>query len=441
VAVSGGPDSMALLHALYALRDELGLRLVVAHLDHCLRGESSRRDAEFVAAEARRLGLPSRFARTDVGALRREMGGSIEMAARHARYDFLARVAAELEADAVAVGHTADDQVETIILGLLRGGGLRALRGIPPERPIAQRSEVRVIRPLLRVWRAELSGFLAERGIAYRTDETNADTSFARNWVRHELLPLLEARWGRAVRERLRRLAEHAAELSRAVARQAETLLAEEQGKVAFPVEGVRALPALVQAEVFRVAFARAGGRGELTRRVVRALEGLLAGPSGRQVSLPGGVVARRDYGVVRMGRPAEKPALEARLPVPGRLEVPAVGLWVEARPCDPGSARLSSSRWEEFADLDAVGDELVVRTRRAGDRFVPLGLGAAKKLKDFFIDQRVPRDERDKALLVCGQRGIVWVVGLRLDERARLTPASRRVVRLRAGPLGSPGG
>ena len=216
MAVSGGPDSMALLHALYALRDELGLHLAVAHLDHCLRGESSRRDAEFVTAQARRLGLALRLGRTDVRALRREVGGSIEMAARRARYDFLARVAAELEADAVAVGHTADDQVETIIIGLLRGGGLRALRGIPPERPIARGSGTRVIRPLLRVWRAELMDFLAEHGIGYRTDESNADTTFLRNWVRHELLPLLEARWGRAVRERLRRLAEDAAEWTRA---------------------------------------------------------------------------------------------------------------------------------------------------------------------------------------------------------------------------------
>jgi len=112
------------------------------------------------------------------------------------------------------------------------------------------------------------------------------------------------------------------------------------------------------------------------------------------------------------------------------------LGLWLEAETCEPSEVTFSQSRWEEVADLDAAGEELTLRTRRPGDRFVPLGLGAAKKLKDFFIDQRVPRAERDRTLVVCGREGIVWVVGLRLDERARLRTGSRRALRLRAGPL-----
>ncbi len=129
-------------------------------------------------------------------------------------------------------------------------------------------------------------------------------------------------------------------------------------------------------------------------------------------------------------------PGLETRLRVPGRVELPAFGLWLEAQTCEPSEATFSQSRWEEVADLDAVGEEVTLRTRRRGDRFVPLGLGRAKKLKDFFIDQRVPRAERDRTVVVCGREGIVWVVGLRLDERARLRTGSRRALRLRAGPL-----
>jgi len=436
VAVSGGPDSMALLHALLDLREELGLAVVVAHLDHCLRGDASRRDAEFVAAEARRLGLPFRVGRSDVGALRRQTGGSLEMAARRARYEFLARTAEVVGADAVATGHTADDQVETMIMGLLRGGGIAALRGIVAERPIRPGSPVRVVRPLLGVRRSDVLAFLSERGVPYRTDATNADTSFLRNWVRHEFLPVLEARWPGSLRAKLMQLAGRAADLWQALDAQAEALVRAERGKATVAVRALASAPGLLRAEVFRRAFARAGGRGELTRRTTRALEGLLAGASGRQVSLPGGLVARRDYEVLTFGRAEAAPRLEARLRVPGRVELPAFGLWLEAETCEPSEATFSQSRWEEVADLDAAGEELTLRTRRRGDRFVPLGLGRAKKLKDFFIDQRVPRAERDRTVVVCGREGIVWVVGLRLDERARLRTGSRRALRLRAGPL-----
>ena len=444
-AVSGGPDSMALLDVLAGLQERLGLWICVAHLDHGLRAAAGA-DAAFVAAQAERLGLDVQCGFADVAAERLRAGGSVEMAARRARYAFLGRVARETHAGKVAVGHTADDQVETILLKLLRGEELGALCGMPAARRLAPASAAWLVRPLLDATRAEVLEHLAARGLAFRVDESNADTSFGRNAVRHELLPALEARCGEALRGLLLGSVDAARGLARILEEQASRLVASAAGEAVLDLRQAGAAPRLLRRMAARRAYAAAGGSGPLGRGALDAVEGLLAGGSGREVSLADGVVAERSYGQVRFHRPdpprREAPrergtAARVALPVPGRVEVWAAGLWVEAeRLTERPRALPADRRWEEVVDLERAGEPLVVRPREAGDRFVPLGLGASKKLKDFFIDQRVPREDRARALLVEGPHGVVWVVGLRLDARAAVRPDSRRFLRLRAGPL-----
>jgi len=436
VAVSGGPDSMALLSVLVELREALGLWLCVAHANHGLRGASSDADAEFVTARSAALGLPSRVGVLDVAGERRRRGGSLEMAARSARYAFLGQVAEEVDATRVAVGHTADDQVETILQQLLRGGGLRALRGMPVMRPLSPASGRQLVRPLLAATRADVLSYLEGRGVGFRVDETNADLSFGRNWVRHELLPLLEAHGQPGLRAVLLEAAGQARELGGVVEREAAALVADDGGVACLDVARLRTRPRLVRRMAFRAAYDRVGGTGGLTRRAVDAVEGLVDGPSGREARLGGGVVARRDYGHLKIGvRATGGCPVSVTLDVPGRVEVAELGLWVEARPWT-GPVRNGAGRWEEVVDLDRVGRRLVVRTRRAGDRFRPLGLSGSKKLKDFLIDERVPRGDREQTLVVAGQCGIAWVVGLRLDQRARVRPETTHLARLRAGRL-----
>ena len=467
VAVSGGPDSMALLEALVELRERLGLSLCVAHLNHGLRGAAADADAEFVAARAVALGLPARIGRADIPAERRNRGGSVELAARRVRYEFLAHVAAEVRATKLAVGHTADDQVETIIERLLRGGELKALCGMPVSRLLAATRDQGVgranlhaesallsrvpraaspllVRPLIERTRAEVVAYLAERGVGFRTDESNADISFERNWVRHEVLPKLEERCS-GLREALLGLVGRARELAELVDAEGWRLVGGSQER-RLRVDEMASRPSLVRRAAVRNAYAQVAGASELTWRAVDAVEELLGGGSGREVRLPRGVVARRVYGEIVLCRVGggQRPMVEEVLTVPGRVEVPEVGLWVEAKvvnaECRMPNAewkKQAGRRWEEVVDLERLGTELVVRTRRAGDRFQPLGLPAPKKLKDFFIDQRLPREERDRTLVVEGQAGIVWIVGRRLDDRAKVTPATRRLARLRAGPLG----
>jgi tRNA(Ile)-lysidine synthase len=439
-AVSGGPDSMALLDVLVELRAELDLWLCVAHLNHGLRA-SAAADADFVAGHAAELGLPVRLGVRDVAAERRRFGGSLEMAARRARYAFLTEVAAEAGATTIATGHTADDQVETVLQRLLRGGELGALAGMPVARPLAPGAAVRVVRPLLDATRADVLAHLARRGLAYCVDETNADPAFQRNAVRHELLPLLEARCGSGLRARLLALAQEARELTGLVDALADGLVNKDEDGVRLAVARVERAPRLVRRAAVRRAFARAGGRGPLPRGALDAVEGLLVGGSGREVRLPDGLTACRVYGdVVLRPAAAERTGATAGrqlLAVPGRVEARDAGLWVEAEVLAGRPACLTAGGgWEEVVDLDEAGEPLVVRGRAAGDWFVPFGLGARKKLKDFLMDARVPRAERGRALVVEGPRGIVWIVGHRLDDRARVRPGSRRLARLRAGRI-----
>ncbi len=428
VAVSGGPDSMALLDVLVELREPLGLRLCVAHLNHCLRGQEATEDAEFVAARADALGLPAKIGSADVAALRQARGGTLEVAARRARYAFLEAVAAQAAASRVALGHTAEDQAETILLRLLRGGELAALCGMPPRRTISPGSSTLVVRPLIEARRADVLSYLAERGVAWRADATNVDPSFRRNWVRHELLPALGARLGGDAATALLNLQEAAHQLSRAIAAVAASV----------PLADLAAVPRIVRREALRMAHRRAGGTGGLTWRTLDAIESLLAGGAGRMVALPCGLVAERQYReIVFRQRSLARPAVRAALTVPGRVELPELGLWLEAEALEsPPHELRGRGGWEEVVDIDAVGERLEVRTRRPGDRFVPLGMAAPVKLKDFLISQHVPRCERDAVPLATCPAGIVWVVGLRLDDRAKVTPATRRFARLRAGRL-----
>ncbi len=435
VAVSGGPDSMALLTVLDGLRERLGVSLWVAHLNHRLR-EAAAEDARFVAAQAASRGLPAEVGEADVRAERRR-GESLEAAARRVRYAFLGEVASRVGAGRVAVGHTADDQVETILGGLLRGGELGALAGMPVTRPLAPGADVQVVRPLLACWRMEVLAFLAERGVPWRQDESNRDPRFARNAVRHELLPLLRERLGGDLDQRLLALAAPAGELAGAVHHLAAELVVEDGDVARLDVDRLLAAPRLVRRAALAAACEAVAGPGETRRRALDGAEELLAGTSGREVDMGRGLAVRRSYGELVVSRPSSAPVAEAELGVPGRVALPEVGLWVAAEALDRVPGELcGAGRWEEVADRDRAGDTLTVRTRRPGDRFEPLGAGGSRKLKDFLIDQRVPRHERDRVLVVEGAAGIVWVVGLRLDERAKVTRATQRCVRLTAGKL-----
>jgi tRNA(Ile)-lysidine synthase len=449
-AVSGGPDSLALLGTLLALRARGDPRapgeIVVAHLDHGLRGEASAADAAFVAAFAAERGLRCVVGREDVRSLARREKRSLEDAARRARYGFLRRVAAEVGADCIALGHTRDDQAETVLMHFLRGSGLAGLAGMAPL-------EGDLARPLLDLGRAETVAYCEARGWQPRYDASNEDPSFLRNRIRRELLPTLE-RYNPRLRETLARNAALIADDERFLEERAReawvsTLAAETAEAITFRLDGLRALPAALRHRLLRAAALRlAGGEQGLEAAHIEAAERLIRrGARGASIALPSGLRLSRGEGSVTVERvhtPAvPEPTLteEAMLDVPGELELPALGLRLRAWRADELLPRLQGGAVLEvherptgsvvYLDADVAGDRLRVRAWRPGDRFQPLGLPHQKKLHDYFVDTKIPREQRARIPLVFGRDHLVWIAGQRLDHRARITSTTQHVLAL----------
>ncbi|MBI4628282.1 MAG: tRNA lysidine(34) synthetase TilS [Candidatus Rokubacteria bacterium] len=421
VAVSGGADSVALLHCLRTLAPAWRLTLHVLHVDHRLRPDS-RRDAELVLALAARLGVPAEAVEVTV-----RPGGSLEAAARAARYAALEACAERVGAHRIALGHTADDQAETVLMRLLEGAGVRGLAGIPAVR-------APFIRPLIACRRAELVAELARAGLAWAEDPTNRDPRFLRNRIRHELLPLLEAAWDPAIRATLARVARHARDavtaLDRMAAAELERHATFAPGTVTLPRAPLAGLPAPVAAEVLRQAAARLGGHAPLRAWAHRGLRRVLAPPPPRRPLRLGGLTIEVSGPLVRLASvpPAALPPREVG--VPGRVGLPEIGAVLEARVLAAEGYAVPSGPDRVAFDADLVSGPLTVRGRRVGDSFTAFG-GGARRLKTFLIDAKVPRWERARVPLVEARGEIVWVAGLRRGAAAPLGPGTRRVLEL----------
>jgi len=379
VAVSGGPDSTALLVAIH----ELGFELTAAHFDHALRA-GSETVANQVGAMCDRLGVPFISVRREAPMPR----GSVQAGARILRYEFLERAGAQTGADVVALAHTADDQVEGAVLHLMRGCGLSGLRGMPATRDA-------FVRPMLTVWRIDVLEFLAKRGIVAYDDPANADLSFARARVRHEILPALE-RGRPGIGRRFYAAAKQAAALQDAVEREARVLVS--AGLPAAPE--VARLPEPLAVEVIKALYSRAGGKQPaLSRAHLAAMLGLVqGGRGGRGVDLPG----LRRFRIVGsyMEIVAAPAAQTGSISTQTRLEVKA------CTGCDDSNA----------AHLRA-GAPVHLGFRRPGLRMRPsVGLAGSRKLQDIFVDARVPREDRDSWPLVFAGDRLAWVPGIAID-------------------------
>lgn len=443
VAVSGGPDSVCLLHVLSGLGRELGITLHAAHLNHRLRGAEADADAAYVAGLAEGLGVPVTIEARDVRAYRAEKRLSLEEAAREVRYGFLAEVAARVGAGRVAVGHTADDQVETILMHLVRGSGTRGLRGLQPVTVLPSvRSGLTLIRPLLEVSRQETVEYCNYHRLNPRTDTSNRSLSPLRNRLRRQLLPLLR-RYNPGVDEALRRTARIAGEdiafLDASVAAVWDETAYQGTDNIVLDKERFRALPMALQRNLLRLSIERLlGNVRDIELRHIDIIMAALDKPAGRRLNLPSGLVFTIDYDSYHLGRDSSArcpfPALggEMALNIPGETALP--GWRVMAAVVVPEAAG-KDGPYRAWLDLDRVGDKLTVRSRRPSDRFQPLGMAGSKKLSEFMIDARIPRPWRGRVPLVCSPEHIVWVVGWRLDERARVTRDTRRALYLEFTP------
>ena len=437
VACSGGPDSTALLRSLHRLQSAHGLSLHVAHLNHDFRGAEADHDAAFVQLIADRLGLPCSIDKRDPVAYQRATGvSSFEQAAREMRYSFLHSVAAATGASAVALGHTSDDQAETVLLHILRGAGMQGLRGMAEVSNWPWRSEGHsplLFRPLLNASKAETAAYCRELGQTYREDSGNYLWRFTRNRVRLDLMPRLARDYNPRVRDALLRLSRIAGDdsdfLDRELERRWDGIATVDDAAVSLDAVELAALhPALLRRALRRAYSLAAGDSRALGENHLDAMLSLVQNRrGGRSLDLPRGVGARVESNVLRIfrrdeGRPVPNLLREHSIRVPQKpgetLEFEADGwrayMQVGNPPPFQDKTAPSDQRFAATLRRDVLGEQVTIRTRRPGDRFQPSGMTGTKKLQDFFTDSKIPRDQRDSVPLLVCERGIAWVVGHR---------------------------
>jgi tRNA(Ile)-lysidine synthase len=431
-AVSGGADSMALLHALFELRKEYDLSLLVAHVDHGLRPEGPA-EMGFVRLAADHLGLPFVSRRVDAGEGKRERGLTLQESAREARYGFLTQVAGKRRASKVALGHTADDQAESVMMRILRGAGTRGLAGIPPVRGNF------FIRPLIHARRAEVESFLRQIKVEYLSDPSNLSRKYLRNRIRLELLPVLEE-YNPRIRESLAEMADlfrNEEEFWQNLVDEKfpEVLRSRGRKTLTLNIPALVSLPAPLRLRCFRTAVETLAGN---LRRIglahIRAIDDLWQGAKpNKEIKIPQSIRVRKAYDAITFSICAnETNSYEYSVSGPGQVDIPEIGrtMRFEVRRLNAREP-LNTPPNVALADFRETAFPLMIRSIRPGDRFQPLGMRGEKKVKDLFIDSKIPAPRRREIPLVCKGERLLWVAGLRLDDRARIKPETRMALRM----------
>jgi tRNA(Ile)-lysidine synthase len=441
VAVSGGADSSALLLLLSPLRSERDqhIDLVVGHFDHQLRSvRDTKADRAYVESLSSRLGVPVTFGAGDVRRRAKDCGESVEEAARNLRYAFLRSVAVDESASMVAVGHTADDQVETILHRIIRGTGIEGLAGMKPRRDWPFGNGPQLIRPLLCISRRDTEAYCRAFQLQPREDATNQQFAATRNRIRKKVLPAIREinpEVGAALLRLGAIASEHLAHLDRSVADTwAMVVKSEEPESISFDRSGLLSVDRAVAARSVQRAVYAVGG-ADLSGWQITQIVDHLSGNSNTRwgIDLPDGVrvnIANRRLIVHRTEATVIQAPAEVELALPGQTRVRdwAIGTEFSEGPEEPLNHPLAAT-----IDADAIQGALVVRSRQPGDRLRPLGLRGTKKVQDILVDAKVPRAERDGVPIIVDNAGIVWVTGHCIAERVAVTAATRRAIQLTA--------
>ena len=439
LGLSGGIDSTTLLFILREISRTLPIDLAVAHINHLLRGDESQRDEEFVVNLARSLSLPCYVTKVDVRKEAETSGKSLQHAGRDVRYRFYAETAASHHYGKIGVAHNLDDQVETFVLRVLKGTGMRGLSGIPMKRD-------NIIRPLLHTGRAEIEEYARAHAVPYVQDSSNEKVVYERNFIRKQIIPWME-KLNPAFREKVSLLINDFAAVNRIFDKQAFEFMSTEsqwaEGEVSLRVD---ALNALDEETRFRV-MTRLLGRMEPgfipLREHMRQIDRVLTGRRPNlTATLPGGLKVRKSYERVFITRKSFAPAPRLIFSVGegvNRLDPFGVALHVALLTEKEGGPGFFPDVRTAYFDADRLG-ALNVRTFREGDRFVPLGMKASVKLKDFFISRKIPREGRRRIPLLLSGDEIIWVIGHRVDERFKATEETEHKMRVYAEALPAPG-
>lgn len=451
LGVSGGPDSTVLMNAFWSLRAEgcIKSELICAHLNHRLRGQESEADEEFVVSEAKGLGIDIVTRRLDVNRYASAQKLSIETAARKWRIETLSEIAKQNDCTCIATGHHKNDNAETIIQRLMRGTGFRGLAGIHPRRKFEE--GIYFIRPLLCFTEERIKQYLKGRNIGWRTDSSNLNTEFRRNFIRHYLLPEIQKDFTEPVVEqlwqlscRMRRFQQY---LERQVEPQWNKLVKLSAGKVSIDLPDFQLLPEPIKVELVRRTLLVLGsGEGNLTEgHFERAIELSNQNISNRVLELPDGFTAWREYKKLIFSAPQQDdsggrmnvgPAVEIK--IPGQTQFANCVIEANAKDYDKVEFEKFKNRKSSFVewfDADEVTLPVTVRFRGDGNRFVPLGMDNEKKVGQFLTDAQVPQEVRNNVLIISDAQKIIWVWPIRISEQAKVTDETKRLLQLNIRP------
>ncbi|HUV50454.1 MAG TPA: tRNA lysidine(34) synthetase TilS [Anaerolineae bacterium] len=455
ICVSGGPDSVALLHILLSLAPEFSYTIGVAHLNHCLRKKDSDDDAEFVASLAKKLDLPCYIKKKDVRKYQKQHKLSLEEAARRVRYAFYDQVAEKNGFNKIAIGHHADDNAELVLMYLLRGSGPLGIGGIPAVRN-CKNDNRQIIRPMISVKRSEIIDFLRAKELRYVSDKSNNDMRFLRNRVRHQLIPLLKGSYNPRVVETLNRLSliircEEKWIESNINSIFKKLTISIRNDKIILSATGIDEIDPAVQRRVIRKAIAEV--KGDLRRitfsHIDSAISLLKSGRTIASIDLPDRIRVERNKDLLCFSK--EKKRLRDLNTKAGDIEPVCFKYSIVKPRSKPESVyikemnltlKFSNINIENLPDIHCAGQNiaffdmadivfpLILRPFRSGDYFQPLGMSGAQKVKNFFINNKIPRPKRLRYPILLSKEKIIWIIGLRIDDSVKIKPSTRIVLK-----------
>jgi tRNA(Ile)-lysidine synthase len=446
VGVSGGPDSITLLKVLLSFKKKYNLSIFIAHLNHMLRGKESDEDSYFVESLAKKLNLHCEIGHCNLPKIMQKEKLTLEEAARKYRYEFYLETTQKLGANKIALGHNADDQVETVLMRLLRGSGVEGLMGIPPVRD-------NIIRPLIECSRREIEEYCREHKIKYRIDSSNKKAMYFRNKIRIKLLPLLSKNYNKNIKNVILRQQKIISEVSEYLQQETELLFrkiakVEGQEKVIIDLKKMSPLPLALKRRIIRKSIKIVKGNlysisFEHNNRILKLTKYKLGE---KEIYLPGDLRIKKSYNnlIIYKTKSFEDKtgelsvSWEYAISIPGQIEIEPLGLEIETKFLDNKDTKHSlyynrkkfNLEFIELIDYDKVTLPLKLTNRRLGDKFYPLKMRGTKKVKEFFIDNKVPQYYRNSIpLLVDNEGKIIWIIGMRLDDRVKITSETTKVL------------
>lgn len=432
IGVSGGADSIALLYVLLEIREEIDFNMFIAHVNHGVRGDEALEDEKYVEDTARKLGLPYFSKKVNMNEYAKLKKISSEEAGRELRYSFFREVLSKIGGGKIAVAHNKNDQAETLLLRLFRGTGTEGLRGMDYKNED-------IIRPILGIEREEIERYLLDRNIEFKVDRTNLEPIYNRNRIRLEVLPYIQKHYNPNIIDTLWRTSqlmsidneffeEYSAKVYHKLVRK------KDKYSIVLDSKDFRKEHKSIQTRIIRSCILELNGslQGVTMKHIEDVMTLFLERGTGKSITLSNNLIAKTSYDdfiIEKFNR--EKPTdflYKMNINSSNYIVELGYGFSVEIKPIDEIKID-NANRYKKYFDYDKVIGDVYIRNRRVGDRFVPFGMKGSKKLKDYFIDEKVPKDERDKIPIITDDRNIIWIVGYRTSELYRITEDTKKVL------------